>query len=148
MGAILEALVSAVLEATLEGVLSQLTLKRIGWGLSGLFGVFMIFASALPKLMGMAVASDIMVQLGWPDAPLLLIGSLEVGLTLLYLYPPTAVLGACLMMALLGGAIATNLHGHAELFGHTLFGIYLGVFMWAGLILRDPRVAAVFPWVR
>ncbi len=125
-----------------------MTMQRLGWGLSALFGLFMILASALPKLMGMAVAGDIMVQLGWPDAPLVLIGCLEVGLTLLYLYPPTALLGASLMMALLGGAIVTNLHGHADLFGHTLFGIYLGVLMWAGLILRDPRIRAVFPLVR
>jgi hypothetical protein len=124
------------------------TTQKLGWGLSGLFGLFMIFASALPKLVGMAVASDIMVQLGWPDAPVLLIGGLEVGLTLLYLFPPTAVLGASLMMALLGGAIVTNLHGHAEIYGHTLFGIYLGILMWAGLILRDPRIRAVFPLVR
>jgi len=124
------------------------TVQKVGWGLSGLFGLFMIFASALPKLMGMAVASDIMGQLGWPDAPLLLIGVLEVGLTVLYLFPPTAVLGASLLMALLGGAIATNLQGHAELYGHTLFGIYLGILMWAGLILRDTRIRAVFPLVR
>ena len=27
-----------------------------------------------------------------------------------------------------------------------LFGIYLGVSMWAGLWLRDPRVRAILPW--
>ncbi len=122
--------------------------QKLGWGLSAFFGLFMIFASALPKLTGMAVAADIMVQLGWPDAPLRLIGALEVGLTLLYLFPPTAVLGASLLMALLGGAIVTNLHGHAELYGHTLFGLYIGILMWAGLILRDPRVRSVFPLQR
>ncbi|MBC7477086.1 MAG: DoxX family protein, partial [Pseudorhodobacter sp.] len=59
-----------------------------------------------------------------------------------------SVLAAALLMALLGGAMVTNLHGHAELYGHTLFGIYLGILMWSGLILRDPRVRAVFPLVR
>ena len=44
--------------------------------------------------------------------------------------------------------MATNLHGGAALFSHTLFGIYLGVFMFAGLILRDPRIRAVFPLAR
>ena len=128
--------------------MSETTLKRIGWALSGLFALFMVFASALPKLAGMAVASDIMMQLGWPDAPLFLIGCLEAGLAALFLIPQTAVLAAVLLMALLGGALVTNLRGHAELFGHTLFSIYLGIVMWGGLILRDKRVRAVFPLVR
>lgn len=128
--------------------MSQITVSRIGWGLSGLFALFMIFASALPKLAGIAVAQDIMTQLGWPDAPLFLIGCLEAGLAVLFLIPATSVLAAVLLMALFGGALVTNLHGHAEVFGHTLFSIYLGILMWAGLILRDPRVRAVFPLVR
>ena len=124
------------------------TLQKVGWGLSGLFALFMVFASALPKLAGMSVATDIMAQLGWPDAPIFLIGCLEAGLAILFLIPQTSVLAAVLLMALLGGALVTNLRGHAELFSHTLFSIYLGFWMWGGLILRDPRVRAVFPLVR
>ena len=96
----------------------------------------------------MAVASDIMVQLGWPDAPLVLIGGLEAALAVLFLIPATGLLAAVLVMALFGGAIVTNLHGHAEMFGHTLFSVYLGIWMWAGLTLRDPRIRAVFPLMR
>lgn len=122
--------------------------QMVGWGLSGLFGLFMIGASVAPKLLGLAVAQQAMADIGWPDAPLLLIGSLELAFTLLFLFPPTGVLGAVLMMAILGGAVATNLHGNAPLYSHTLFSVYLGILMWAGLTLRDPRVAAVFPLVR
>lgn len=121
------------------------TTQKIGWGLSGLFALFMLGASAAPKLMGMAIASETMAQLGWPDAPILLIGSLELVLTLMFLFPPTAVLGAALMMALLGGAMVTQIRAGSPLYSHTLFSIYLGVLMWGGLILRDPRVRAVFP---
>ena len=122
--------------------------QKLGWGLSGLFALFMIVASAVPKLAGMAVARDIMTGLGWPEAPLLLIGGLEVALTLMFLFPPTAVLGSALMMALLGGALVTNLRAGSPMFSHTLFSIYLGVWMWGALILRDPRVRAVFPFTR
>ena len=122
--------------------------QMVGWGLSGLFGLFMIGASVAPKFLGMAVAGQAMADLGWPDAPLILIGSLELACTLLFLFPPTGLLGAVLMMAILGGAIATNLHGNAPLYSHTLFSVYLGILMWAGLFLRDPRVAAVFPLMR
>lgn len=121
------------------------TTQKIGWGLSGLFALFMLGASAAPKLMGMAIASETMAQLGWPEAPILLIGSLELVLTLMFLFPPTAVLGAALMMALLGGAMVTQIRAGSPLYSHTLFSIYLGVLMWGGLILRDPRVRAVFP---
>ena len=122
--------------------------QKLGWGLSGLFALFMIVASAVPKLAGMAVARDIMAGLGWPEAPLLLIGGLEVALTLMFLFPPTAVLGSALMMALLGGALVTNLRAGSPMFSHTLFSVYLGVWMWGALILRDGRVRAVFPFTR
>ena len=128
--------------------MAQTTLGRIGWVMSGLFAVFMVGASATPKLAGMAVAREVMIGLGWPGAPLILIGCMELGFTLLFLFPPTALLGAVLMTALLGGAIATNLQGHAPLFGNTLFGTYLGAVMWLALTLRDPRIRAVFPLVR
>ncbi len=122
--------------------------QKVGWVLSGLFGLFMLGASVTPKLLGLAAAQEPMTALGWPDAPLMLIGSLELICTLLYLFPPTGVLGAALMMAILGGAMATNLHGNAPLYSHTLFSIYLGILMWGGLILRDLRVRAVFPLAR
>ena len=128
--------------------MSQITLTRIGWVMSALFALFMFGASATPKLAGMAVAQDTMTALGWPAAPLILIGGMEVGFTLLFLYPPTALLGAVLMMGLLGGALVTNLHGNAPLYSNTLFSIYLGTFMWTALLCRDPRIRAVFPFVR
>jgi hypothetical protein len=120
----------------------------IGWALSALFALFMLGASALPKLTGMAVTTDIMTQLGWPTAPIFMIGVIEAVLAVLYLIPATSVLASALMMALLGGALVTNLRAEAGLFSHTLFSVYLGIWMWGGLILRDPRVSAVFPFVR
>lgn len=122
--------------------------EKLGWGLSGLFGLFMLGASVTPKLIGMAAAEESMVALGWQGSPLLLIGVLELAGTLLYLLPATGVLGAALLMSIFGGAIATNLQGNAPLYSHTLFSVYLGILMWGGLILRDPRIRAVFPLVR
>jgi hypothetical protein len=121
---------------------------RLGWALSGLFGLFMLGASVMPKLAGMPVAQETMAALGWPDAPLMLIGSLELICTLLFLFPPTGLLGAVLMMAILGGAMVTQMRAGSPLASHTLFGIYLGVAMWGGLILRDPRIRRVFPLVQ
>ena len=128
--------------------MSETYLVWLGWLLSVLFGLFMLGASVAPKLLGMPIASQTMADLGWPEAPILLIGSLELICTLLYLFPPTAVLGAVLMMSILGGAIATQLRAGSPMASHTLFEIYLGVMMWGGLILRDDRVRSVFPILR
>ena len=117
-----------------------------GWVLSGLFVLFMLGASVAPKLLGMPVADETMRQLGWPDGYVLMIGIIELVLVLLYVFPKTSVLGAALMMALLGGAMATQIRAGSPLFSHQLFSIYLGLFMWGGLWLRDPALRALFPW--
>ena len=44
--------------------------------------------------------------------------------------------------------MATNLRADQPLFSHTLFSLYLGLFMWGGLWLRDEKLRALFPWRR
>ncbi len=122
------------------------TMEIVGWVLSGLYALFMLGASVTPKLLGMEVADETMRQLGWPDGFVLTIGIIELVLVLLYLFPKTSVLGAVLTMALLGGAMATQIRVGNPLFSHQLFSIYLGLFMWGGLWLRDPKLRALFPW--
>ncbi|HYD46529.1 MAG TPA: DoxX family protein [Phenylobacterium sp.] len=119
-----------------------------GWVLTGLYALFMLGASAAPKLMGMPVADGIMRQLGWPEGYVLMIGLIELGCVLLYLFPKTSLFGAVLTMGLLGGAMATQVRVGSPLFSHQLFSLYLGLFMWGGLWLRDPALRALFPWRR
>lgn len=116
-----------------------------GWVLSGIYVLFMLGASVAPKLLGLQVADDTMRQLGWPDGYVLMIGIIELTLVLLYIFPKTSVLGAVLSMALFGGAMATQIRAGSPLFSHQLFSIYLGLFMWGGLWLRDASLRAVFP---
>lgn len=116
-----------------------------GWVLSGLFAGFLLFGSAAPKLVGAAVATDSMRQLGWSQNYTLMIGLIEVACALLYLWPRTSLLGAVLAMGLLGAAIATQLRVGNPLFSHVLFGVYFGLVMWGGLWLRDPALRALFP---
>lgn len=118
----------------------------IGRVLSALFALFILGASAAPKLLGMPVAEQIMADLGWPPGYAFAIGVVELSLALLYLYPRTSVLGAVLFMGLLGGAMATHIRAESPLFSHVLFGVYLALFMWGGLWLRDPALRALFPW--
>lgn len=128
--------------------MSDRTMMIAGWVLTGLFALFMLGASIAPKLAGADVAADTMRQLGWPDGYVLMIGLIELGCVLLYLYRRTSVLGAVLMMGVLGGAMATQIRVGNPLFSHVLFSIYLGLFMWGGLWLRDPALRSLFPWRR
>jgi len=114
--------------------------------LTGVFALFMLGASVAPKLLGMPVAEQTMAQLGWPPGYAMFIGVVELTCVVLYLVPRTSLLGAVLMMALLGGAMATQMRVGSPLFSHTLFSIYLGLFMWGGLWLRDPALRSLFPY--
>ncbi len=116
-----------------------------GRALTGLFALFMIGASVTPKLIGMPVAEETMAALGWPPGYAFMIGLIELGCLILYLVPRTSMLGAVLMMGLLGGAMATQVRAGSPLFSHILFSLYLGLFMWGGLWLRDPALRALFP---
>lgn len=120
----------------------------VGRVLTALFALFILGASVAPKLMGMPITDEIMAELGWPPGYVLMIGVIELTCLVLYLYPPTSVLGAVLFMGLLGGAMATQIRAESPLFSHVLFSIYLGLFMWGGLWLRDPALRALFPWRR
>jgi hypothetical protein len=71
-----------------------------------------------------------------PLGILLLVGAL------LYAVPRTAVIGAIYLTGFLGGAIATHYRIGSPLATHVLFGVYVAVVMWAGLVLRDPALFA------
>lgn len=119
----------------------------VGRALTALFALFMFGASIAPKLLGMPVAAETIQALGWSPDYVLMIGLFELTFTVLYLIPRTSVLGAVLMTALLGGAMATHIRVGSPLLSHTLFSIYLALFMWGGLWLRSPALRAVFPIV-
>jgi hypothetical protein len=116
--------------------------------LSGIYALFILGASATPKLMQLPMVDEQMMKFGWPAGSGFLIGLLELSCVVLYLIPVTSILGAVLMMGVLGGAIVTHIVAHNPLFSHTLFPIYVGVFMWGGLWLRNPALRTLFPLAR
>lgn len=118
-----------------------------GWVMSALVTLFLLGASAAPKLMGSQLAVDPLTVVGWPTKYMMLIGVIEVVCAILFIVPRTALLGAVLLTALLGAALAANLRVDNPLFSHTLFSIYLGVFAWVALWLREPKIRGVFPFV-
>ncbi|PTE07600.1 DoxX family protein [Mesorhizobium helmanticense] len=117
--------------------------------LSAIIVLFMIFDGVI-KLPPLDVVTQTMVPLGWPaDANVArMLGIIGLISTALYALPRTSMLGAILLTAYLGGAIATNMRVGNPLLSHTLFGVYLGIILWGGLYLRDPRVRALIPFSR
>ena len=118
-----------------------------GHVLSGLVILFLLFDAGL-KLVSPGTAIKYSPPgLGWPlDVPTMtMLGLLLLIPTLLYIWPRTAILGAILITGYLGGAIATHVRIGSPLFSHSLFGVYLGLMLWGGLWLRDPRLRALIP---
>ncbi len=114
--------------------------------LSGLVILFFLMDGAM-KLVPLQVVIDTTTQIGWPaDTPILRsLGLILIASTLLYAWRPTSILGAVLLTAYLGGAVATHIRIGSPLFTHSLFGVYMGVMAWAGLWLRDPELRALLP---
>src|SRR5690554_7967106 len=122
-------------------------MEKTGWVMSVIFALFILIASAAPKYFGAQVAVDSMVTLGWSSQYLLLIGTIEVVGIILFLYPRTALTGAILLTGLFGGAIASKLRVDSPMFSHTLFGVYLGIFMYVSLWLRNPSIRNFLPLI-
>jgi hypothetical protein len=115
-----------------------------GWILSILPSLLLLLSGTM-KLVKSPTVVEGFEHFGYPEHLALTIGIVEVGCTLVYLIPRTAVLGAILLTGYLGGAIAT----HARLAERDfLVPLVLGVLVWGGLYLRDARVRALIPFRR
>lgn len=117
--------------------------------MSGVIVLFMIFDGVI-KLPPLDIVTQTMAELGWPAdiGTARLLGIIGLISTALYALPRTSFLGAILLTAYFGGAIATHVRIGNPLFSHTFFGIYLGLLLWGGLWLRDPRLRALLPFSR
>jgi hypothetical protein len=117
-----------------------------GRTMSGLVIAFFLLDAAM-KIPPLQPVVDTMAALGWPSdaATARTLGLLMLGSVALYAYPPTAFIGAILITAYLGGAVATHARIGSPLATHTLFGVYIGLLAWGGLWLRSPALRALLP---
>jgi hypothetical protein len=97
------------------------------------------------KVLRLDVAVEGTTSLGYPAETVVWIGGLQMICLVLYLVPQTAVFGAVLMTGYLGGAVATHVRIGSPLLTHTLFPVYVALFLWAGLYLREPRLRRLLP---
>jgi hypothetical protein len=119
----------------------------IGYGLSGLVILFMLFDGSI-KLVPLDIVITATAELGYPASVGFArsLGILGLVCTALYAYPRTSVLGAILLTGYLGGTVATHLRADSPVFSHMLFGVYLGIMLWGGLYLSDDSLRALIPY--
>ena len=112
--------------------------------LSSIAVLFLLF-DGVAKLLQVQPVIDGTLQLGYPREIVFSLGVILLSCLLAYIVPRTSVLGALLLTGYLGGAVATHARLEHPLFSHTLFPIYVGLFIWGGLVLRDERLRAFLP---
>lgn len=81
-------------------------------------------------------------HLGWRMDQMTLLGIVELACVVVYLIPRTAVLGAVLITAYLGGATAT----HARIGDAFIIPIITAGIAWLGVYLREPRLWPLLPF--
>lgn len=119
--------------------------KAAGRIMSGLVIVFLFFDGILKFIRPDSVTEVTVNELGYEEHHIYIFVTLVFISTILYALPRTAVLGAVLLTAYLGGAVASHLRVDSPLFSHVLFPVYVAILMWGGLWLRDERLSDLFP---
>jgi DoxX-like family len=117
----------------------------IGRVLSGLAIAFLLFDAIskffMDKLPPEALKAGEVLQ--WPIELMPTVGTILLICTLLYIIPRTSIIGAVLLTGYLGGAVASHVRVSNPIFSATLFPVYVAVFVWLGLYLRDQRAKAL-----
>ena len=116
-----------------------------GWIITGLVAAFLLF-DAVIHLVKPAPVVEGFAKLGFPIRLAVPLGIIELLCIALYVIPRTSILGAILLTGYLGGAVAIQLPTGNPFFGEVLFPVYVGVFVWGGLYLRDDRLRRLIPW--
>jgi hypothetical protein len=80
-------------------------------------------------------------KFGYTESSLVPIAIAETVCVILYLIPKTSVFGAILTVGYLGGAVSTHVRSQTSFIAPVL----IGVLVWGGLFLREPRLRALLP---
>ena len=97
--------------------------------------------SAFLKLKGGPELAQGIAHLGLPESMVMPLAIVEISCTVIYLIPATAVPGAILLAGYVGGAICT----HWRVGDPFFVQIALGILVWVGLYLREPRLKELIP---
>ena len=105
--------------------------------------LFLLFDS-LTKVVRATASVEGTANLGFSDSLVQPLGFIILAFTILYCIPRTAVFGAVLLTAHLGGAVAIFIQQFHDSLGF-LFPLIFCVVLWAGLFLQDERLRSIVP---
>jgi hypothetical protein len=103
--------------------------------------VLALVMSAVMKFLKPAPVVQGFAHLGYLESAAFSLGVLEIACTVVYLIPRTSVLGAILLTGYLGGATASTF----RVGDPWIMTVALGILIWGGLFMRDPRLRALIP---
>jgi len=112
----------------------------VGRVITGIVSLLFLFSAGM-KFVGGAEVKEGMAHLGLPESMIIPLGILEAACTVIYLIPATSVLGAVLLAGYIGGAICT----HWRVGDPFLPQVAIGLVVWLGIYLREPRLKALIP---
>jgi hypothetical protein len=128
--------------ATQSSTSTSTTRARVGQVITVLISAFLLFDVVI-HLLAIEPVVESLQELGFPPGQAVAIGIVELGCLALYLVPRTSALGAVLLTGYLGGAVCAHLRVESPLLSTTLFPVYVGIAVWAGLYLRNVDVRAI-----
>lgn len=108
--------------------------------ITGLVSLVFLFSGVM-KFLGGAELKEGIAHLGLPESMIIPLAILEITCTVVYLISPTSVLGAVLLTGYIGGAICT----HWRVGDPFLPQVGIGLVIWLGIYLREPRLKALMP---
>ena len=117
-------------------------LRLAGWIVSAA-PVYVVLSSARWKLTSNPWYVGEWERIGWDPSALPVIASLQLAAIVLFLIPPTAVLGVVLLTGYMGGAIASYVR-IGEWYP-PLVPFSTAALAWLGLYLREERLRALLP---
>ncbi len=115
-------------------------LALTGWIISILASLVFLMSGVMKFVGGPQVAQGL-THLGISQSMVIPLGILELTCLVIYLIPITSVLGAILMSGYVGGIIVT----HWRVGDPVYIAIVLGLMIWLGLYLREPRLRELIP---
>ena len=116
------------------------TRRWAGRILTWLLLLFLLF-DAITKIIKERHTIETSAKLGWSPESIQTLGFVLLVSTILYFIPRTATLGAILLTAYLGGAVAASILSHYPF----IFPVIFGVLVWLALWLRDEKLGTHLP---
>ncbi|WP_282180669.1 DoxX family protein [Maribacter stanieri] len=106
------------------------------------FVIIMLLMGAVNNVLQTETAVQGAVEMGYPSDYVMYLGIILLVSTVLYAMPKTMFIGALLVTAWLGGAVATHVI-HKDHMTLTIFPVIFGILVWVSVLIRNKKLRAL-----